>query len=110
MTHQPAFADLEYQVKKSKTPAGRIPGEVGMIGVLAMSGGEDSAPLLPWSAGPAALSPVGDAAGAHRSNYVTTHSASSGQTLSDPGMEDLLYEAGSVRRFAVLRSVRAHSR
>ena len=30
--------------------------------------------------------------------------ASSSATVSDPGMEDLLYEAESVRRFAGLRA------
>ena len=101
--HQPTFGDLEYESKKRKTRR--------EIFLERMDG------LIPWGMleerirpyypeggpGPAALRVVSDAADTLCA-AVLQPPPSRGQILSDPGMEDLLYEAESVRRFVGLSS------
>ena len=69
---------------------------------MGSAGRVDSAVLSENGPGPASLRVVGDAADTLCA-AVLQPPPSRGQALSDPGMEDLLYEAESVRRFVGLR-------
>ena len=90
---QPTFADLEYQGKKRKTRRElflqRIDG------------------LIPWQMLEQRIRPVYAKPGKGRRPYplpvmLRIHCVQLFYNLSDPGMEDLLYEAESVRRFVGL--------
>jgi len=54
VTDQPAFADLDLRVKKSKTRRVESPDRINSPVSLATSAGTHPAPLLPWAAGSAA--------------------------------------------------------
>ena len=93
MMDQPTFADLEYQGKKRKTRRElfleRIDG------------------LIPWQKLEERIRPVYAKPGKGRRPYplpvmLRIHCVQLFYNLSDPGMEDLLYEAESVRRFVGL--------
>ena len=90
---QPTFADLEYQGKKRKTRR--------ELFLERMDG------LIPWQKLEEHIRPVYAKRGKGRRPYplpvmLRIHCAQLFYNLSDPGMEDLLYEAESVRRFAGL--------
>ena len=90
---QPTFADLEYQGKKRKTRR--------EIFLERMDG------LIPWQKLEERIRPFYSKAGKGRRPYplavmLRIHCVQLFYNLSDPGMEDLLYEAESVRRFAGL--------
>ena len=91
---QPTFGDLEYESKKRKTRReiflGRMDG------------------LIPWGLLEERIRPYYPKAGRGRRPYelsamLRIHCVQLFYNLSDPGMEDLLYEADSVRRFVGLR-------
>ena len=87
--NQPTFADLDYESKKRKTRRGSSShglslGKVGRASTVLSQGRS-------WSA---ALRVIGDA---------RIHCVQLFYNLSDPGMEDMLYEVESVRRFVGLR-------
>ena len=91
---QTTFADLDYQNKKRKTRRElfleRVDG------------------LIPWERLEECIRPVYPKAGKGRRPYplpvmLRIHCVQLCYNLSDPGMEDLLYESESVRRFAGLR-------
>ncbi len=91
---QPTFADLEYQGKKRKTRR--------ELFLERMDG------LIPWQRLEECIRPCYPQAGRGRRPYALSvmlriHCVQLFYNLSDPGMEDLLYEAESVRRFAGLR-------
>ena len=91
---QPTFADLEYQGKKRKTRRELL--------LERMDG------LIPWQRLEERIRPCYPQAGRGRRPYALSvmlriHCVQLFYNLSDPGMEDLLYEAESVRRFAGLR-------
>ena len=91
---QPTFADLEYEGKKRKTRR--------EIFLDRMDG------LIPWQNLQARIRPFYPMAGRGRRPYplevmLRVHCVQLFYNLSDPGMEDLLYEAESVRRFVGLR-------
>ena len=91
---QPTFADLEFQGKKHKTRRELF---------LERMGG-----LIPWQRLEERIRPFYPKAGKGRRPYplpvmLRVHCVQLFYNLSDPGMEDLLYEAGSARRFAGLR-------
>ncbi len=91
---QPTFADLEYQGKKRKTRR--------ELFLERMDG------LIPWQRLEERIRPCYPQAGRGRRPYALSvmlriHCVQLFYNLSDPGMEDLLYEAESVRRFAGLR-------
>ena len=91
---QPPFADLEYRSKKRKTPRERF--------VERMDG------LIPWSSLEGRIRPLYLKAGKGRQPYplavmLRVHCVQLRYNLSYPGMEDLLYEAESVRRFVGLK-------
>ena len=90
---QPTFADLEYQNKKRKTRR--------ELFLERMDG------LIPWQRLEERTRPYYANAGRGRRPYdlsvmLRVHVVQLCYNLSDPGMEDLLYEAESVRRFAGL--------
>ena len=94
MTEQPTFADLEYQHKKRQTRR-----EVFLNRI-------DS--LIPWQRLEERIRPHYFKAERGRRPYplsvmLRVHIVQLCYNVSDPGMEDLLYEAESVRRFAGLR-------
>ncbi len=89
----PTFADLEYQGKKRKTRR--------ELFLQRMDG------LIPWQKLEERIRPVYPKPGKGRRPYPLTvmlrvHCVQLFYNLSDPGMEDLLYEAESVRRFVGL--------
>ena len=90
---QPTFADLEYQGKKRKARR--------ELFLQRMDG------LIPWQKLEERIRPVYPKPGKGRRPYPLTvmlrvHCVQLFYNLSDPGMEDLLYEAESVRRFVGL--------
>ena len=90
---QPTFAELEYQNKKRKTRR--------ELFLERMDG------LIPWERLEERIRPYYPKAGRGRRPYdlsvmLRVHVVQLCYSLSDPGMEDLLYEAESVRRFAGL--------
>ena len=91
---QPTFADLEYQGKKRKTRR--------ELFLERMDG------LIPWQSLEGRIRPVYPKAGKGRHPYplpvmFRVHCVQLFYNLSDPGMEDLLYESEPVRRFAGLK-------
>ena len=93
MTEQPTFADLEFENKKHKTRRQRFL--------------ERMEELIPWERLEEHIRPYYFKAERGRRPYALSvmlrvHIVQICYNLSDPGMEDLLYEAESVRRFAGL--------
>ena len=93
MIDQPTFADLEYQGKKRKTRR--------ELFLRRMDG------LIPWRKLEERIRPVYPKPGKGRRPYplavmLRVHCVQLFYNLSAPGMEDLLYEAESVRRFVGL--------
>ncbi len=91
---QPTFSDLEYQGKKRKTRR-----ELFL---------ERMAGLIPWQRLEDRIRPCYPKAGKGRHPYPLTvmlriHCVQLFYNLSDPGMEDLLYESDPVRRFVGLK-------
>ena len=91
---QPTFAELEFQGKKRKTRR-----EMFL---------ERMDSLIPWQSLEERIRPFYPKAGKGRHPYplvamLRVHCVQLFYNLSDPGMEDLLYEAESVRRFAGLK-------
>ena len=91
---QPTFAELEFQGKKRKTRR--------ELFLERMDG------LIPWQRLEERIRPVYPKAGKGRHPYplaviLRIHCVQLFYNLSDPGMEDLLYEAESVRRFVGLK-------
>ena len=91
---QPTFADLEYQGKKRKTSRGLF--------LERMDG------LIPWQFLEGRIRPFYPKPGRGRqpcplSVMLRTHCVQLFYNLSDPGMEDLLYESDPVRRFVGLK-------
>ena len=91
---QPIFADLEYEGKKRKTRRERF--------LERMEG------LIPWEDLEEGIRAFYPKAGRGRRPYelstmLRIHCVQLFYNLSDPGMEDMLYEVESVRRFAGLR-------
>ena len=94
MADQPTFADLDYNSKKRKTRR-----EVFL---------ERMNRLIPWEQLEELIRPYYPTAGRGRRPYplsamLRIHCVQLFYNLSDPGMEDLLYEVESVRRFVGLR-------
>ena len=90
---QSTFAELEYSAKKRKTRRERF--------LERMEG------LVPWSELEEAIRPHYPKAGRGRRPYALSsmlrvHCVQLFYNLSDPAMEDMLYEVESVRRFAGL--------
>ena len=90
---QPTFADLEYQGKRRRTRR--------ELFLERMDG------LIPWQKLEERIRPVYAKRGMGRRPYplsamLRIHCVQLFYNLSDPGMEDLLYEAESVRRFVGL--------
>ena len=93
MMGQPTFADLEYQGKRRRTRR--------ELFLERMDG------LIPWQKLEERIRPVYAKRGMGRPPYplpamLRIHCVQLFYNLSDPGMEDLLYEAESVRRFVGL--------
>jgi len=91
---QPTFSDLEYQGKKRKTRR--------ELFLERMDG------LIPWQQMEGRIQPFYPKAGRGRHPYplsvmLRVHCVQLFYNLSDPGMEDLLYESDPVRRFAGLK-------
>ena len=91
---QPTFAELEFRGKKRKTRR--------ELFLERMDG------LIPWQRLEERIRPVYPKAGKGRQPYelsvmLRIHCVQLFYNLSDPGMEDLLYEAESVRRFVGLK-------
>ena len=91
---QPTFSDLEYQGKKHKTRR--------ELFLERMDG------LIPWQSLEERIRPYYPKAGKGRHPYplpvmLRTHCVQLFYNLSDPGMEDLLYESDPVRRFVGLK-------
>ena len=91
---QSTFADLEYEGKKRKTRRERF--------LERMEG------LIPWEELEERIRPFYPKAGRGRRPYelstmLRIHCVQLFYNLSDPGMEDMLYEVESVRRFAGLK-------
>ena len=91
---QPTFSDLEYQGKKRKTRR--------ELFLERMDG------LIPWQLLEDRIRPFHPKPGRGRHPYplaimLRTHCVQLFYNLSDPGMEDLLYESEPVRRFVGLR-------
>ena len=91
---QPTFADLEYQGKKRKTRR-----ELFL---------ERMDALIPWQLLEERIRPFYPKAGRGRHPYplsvmLRVHCVQLFYNLSDPGMEDLLYESDPVRRFTGLK-------
>ena len=94
MADQPTFADLDYEHKRHKTRRERFL--------------EQLEALAPWERLEQRILPHYPKAGRGRRPYplsvmLRVHVVQVTHNLSDPAMEDLLYEAESVRRFAGLR-------
>ena len=94
MTNQRSFTELEHDGKKRTTRREKF---------LAKMDG-----LMPWAALERCIEPFYPKAGRGRRPYplgtmLRVHCVQLSYNLSDPGMEDLLYEVESVRRFAGLR-------
>ena len=94
MADQPTFADLYYEHKRHKTRRERFLEQL------------DS--LVPWERLQERIRPHYPKAGRGRRPYALSvmlrvHVVQVTHNLSDPAMEDLLYEAESVRRFVGLR-------
>ncbi len=92
--HQASFAEREHDVKKRKTRREKF--------LSKMDG------LIPWERLEARVEPFYPKAGRGRRPYplrvmLRVHCVQLFYNLSDPGMEDLLYESESVRRFVGLR-------
>ena len=92
--NQPTFADLEYECKKRKTRR--------ELFLERMDG------LIPWGQLESRIRPYYPEAGRGRDPYelsamLRIHCVRLFYNLSDPGMEDMLYEVESVRRFVGLR-------
>ena len=92
--YQPTFADLEYEGKKLKTRREKF--------LERMDG------LIPWEQLEERVRPFYPKAGRGRrpcelSTMLRIHCVQLFYNLSDPGMEDMLYEVESVRRFAGLK-------
>ena len=92
--YQPTFADLEYEGKKRKTRREKF--------LERMNG------LIPWEQLEDRIRPFYPKAGRGRRPYelstmLRVHCVQLFYNLSDPGMEDILYEVESVRRFAGLK-------
>ena len=90
---QPTFADLEYQGKKRRTRR--------ELFLQRMDG------LIPWQRLEERIRPAYPKPGKGRRPYplpvmLRVHCVQLFYNLSDPGMEDLLYEAESVRQFVGL--------
>ena len=90
----PTFSDLEYQGKKRKTRR--------ELFLERMDG------LIPWQKLEGRISPFYPKAGKGRHPYplrvmLRIHCVQLFYNLSDPGMEDLLYESDPVRRFVGLK-------
>ena len=95
---QPTFADLEYRGKKRRTRR--------ELFLERMDG------LIPWQKLEERIRPVYAKRGKGRRPYpllamLRIHCVQLFYNLSDPGMEDLLYEAESVRRFVGLNLTEA---
>ena len=91
--HQPTFATVEYEQKKRKTRRERFLERIDA--------------LVPWEELAARIAPYYPKAGRGRRPYplaamLRVHCVQLCYNLSDPAMEDLLYEAESVRRFCGL--------
>ena len=91
---QPTFVGLEYRGKKRKTRR-----ELFL---------ERMDALIPWQLLEDRIRPFYPKAGRERHPYplsviLRVHCVQLFYNLSDPGMEDLLYESGPVRRFVALR-------
>ncbi len=91
---QASFAELEHDGKKRKTRREKFLERMDR--------------LIPWKRMEAMVRPHYPKAGRGRRPYplsamLRVHCAQVFHNLSDPAMEDLLYEAESVRRFAGLR-------
>ncbi|MCY4529852.1 MAG: IS5 family transposase [Chloroflexi bacterium] len=91
---QPTFADLEYEGKKRKTRREKF--------LERMDG------LIPWEELEERIRPFYPKAGRGRRPYelstmLRIHCVQLFSNLSDPGIEDMLYEVESVRRFVGLR-------
>ena len=94
MADQPSFADLDYQHKRHKTRREKF--------LERLDG------LVPWERLEQRIRPHYPKAGRGRRPYplsvmLRVHVVQVTHNLSDPAMEDLLYEAESVRRFTGLR-------
>ena len=94
MADQPTFADLDYEHKRHKTRRERFLEQL------------DS--LVPWKRLEERIRPHYPKAGRGRRPYplsvmLRVHVVQVTHNLSDPAMEDLLYEAESVRRFVGLK-------
>ena len=92
--NQPTFADLEYECKKRKTRR--------ELFLERMDG------LIPWGQLESRIRPYYPGHGRGRHPYelsamLRIHCVQLFYNLSDPGMEDMLYEVESVRRFVGLR-------
>ena len=91
--HQPTFATVEHAQKKRKTRRERFLERIDV--------------LVPWAELEARIAPYYPKAGRGRRPYplaamLRVHCVQLCYNLSDPAMEDLLYEAESVRRFCGL--------
>ena len=91
---QRSFADLEYEAKKRVTRREKFLARMER--------------LIPWEALEARIRPFYPKAGRGRRPYplsvmLRVHCVQLFYNLSDPGMEDLLYEVESVRRFVGLK-------
>ena len=91
---QPTFADLEYLGKKRRTRR--------ELFLERMDG------LIPWQSLEDRIRPFYPKAGRGRRTYplpvmLRAHCVQLFYNLSDPGMEDLLYESDPVRRFVGLK-------
>ncbi len=91
---QSSFAELEHDMKKRTTRREKFLAKMDR--------------LMPWSSLEARIEPFYPKAGRGRRPYplgtmLRVHCVQLFYNLSDPGMEDLLYEVESVRRFARLR-------
>ena len=92
---QPTFSDLEYQGKKRKTRRELFLERMDGLIPWQMLWGTASAPSTPSLGGDATPTPL--------SVMLRTHCVQLFYNLSDPGMEDLLYESDPVRRFVGLK-------
>ena len=94
MMEQPTFADVDYESKKRKTRREKF--------LERMDG------LIPWERLEGRIRPFYPTAGRGRHPYTLSamlrvHCVQLFYNLSDPGMEDLLYDVESVRRFVGLK-------
>ena len=94
MKEQPTFADLDYQHKRRRTRREEFLERIDF--------------LIPWQRLEGRIGPHYFRSERGRWPYplavmLRVHIAQLSYNLSDPAMEDLLYEAESVRRFAGLR-------